>query len=72
MKKYDIGTIAANLKWRAAGGYWHLEQPRLTALLIYSGVHGVADEAIANQLHDSTDFSQQIALQYLKMLHHDG
>lgn len=53
-------------------GIWHLEQPRLTALLIYSGVHGVADEAIANQLHDSTDFSQQIALQYLKMLHHDG
>ena len=41
-------------------------------LLIYSGVHGVADEAIANQLQDSTDFSQQIALQYLKMLHHDG
>ncbi|MCS4299491.1 MULTISPECIES: TetR/AcrR family transcriptional regulator [Acinetobacter] len=53
-------------------GIWHLEQPRLTALLIYSGVHGVADEAIANQLQDSTDFSQQIAMQYLKMLHHDG
>jgi hypothetical protein len=52
-------------------GIWYLEQPRLTALLIYSGVHGVADEAIANQLQDSTDFSQQIALQYLKMLHHD-
>ena len=37
-----------------------------------AGERGAADEAIANQLQDSTDFSQQIALQYLKMLHHDG
>lgn len=59
------------LKGGQQAGIWHLEQPKLTALLIYSGVHGVTDEAIANQLQDSTEFSQQIAMQYLKMLGHD-
>lgn len=49
-------------------GIWSLEQPRLTALLVYCGVHGVADEAIANQLASTAEFSEQIALQYLKML----
>lgn len=49
-------------------GIWSLEQPRLTALLVYCGVHGVADEAIAHQLESTADFSEQIALQYLKML----
>lgn len=51
-------------------GIWSLGQARLTALLIYCGVHGVADEAIANQLENTADFSEQIALQYLKMLRH--
>ncbi|AOA60011.1 TetR/AcrR family transcriptional regulator [Acinetobacter larvae] len=49
-------------------GIWRLEQPHLTALLIYCGVHGVADEAIANQLKDISDFSEHIAQQYLNML----
>lgn len=52
-------------------GIWSLKQPRLTALLIYCGVHGVADEAIANQLESTAEFSEQIAQQYLKMLYRD-
>ncbi|MFW2098474.1 MULTISPECIES: TetR/AcrR family transcriptional regulator [unclassified Acinetobacter] len=70
-KNMIVEQLLHILKGGQKAGIWHLEQPKLTALLIYSGVHGVTDEAIANQLQDSTDFSRQIAMQYLKMLGHD-
>lgn len=67
-KNMMVEQLLEILEGGMAAGIWHLAQPRTTALLIYCGVHGVADEAIANQWTDSSEFSQHIAEMQLKML----
>jgi AcrR family transcriptional regulator len=42
-------------------GAWQLEQPRITALLIYAGVHGATDEAIALRQKDCTQYAHDVA-----------
>ena len=51
-----------------AAGLWAPENPRVVALLIYSGVHGATDEVIANQSKDCTAFAQAITASCLHML----
>ncbi len=52
----------------SAAGAWKLDNPRMTALLIYAGVHCATDDAILSKLSDSTDFARGIADAYLRML----
>ncbi|WP_315138869.1 TetR/AcrR family transcriptional regulator [Achromobacter marplatensis] len=49
-------------------GTWSLDRPRITALLIYSGVHGATDEIIAAQPVNCNDFAQDVAENCLRML----
>ncbi len=49
-------------------GLWRLPEPRITALIIYSGVHGVTDDAIATRMKDCTIFAEQVSNAYLAML----
>lgn len=51
-----------------AAGLWPLPQPRITALMIYSGVHGVTDDAISANLKDCTDFARSVSDDCLRML----
>ncbi|RDS87458.1 TetR/AcrR family transcriptional regulator [Pseudomonas fluorescens] len=51
-----------------AAGVWAPEQPRVVALLIYSGVHGATDDIIATQAKDCVSFAQSVAEACLRML----
>ncbi|WP_427788367.1 TetR/AcrR family transcriptional regulator [Brevundimonas diminuta] len=49
-------------------GAWTADQPRVLALLIYSGVHGATDDVIAAQTADCTAFAAAVADSCLRML----
>ena len=49
-------------------GLWAPENPRVVALLIYSGVHGATDDVIATQAKDCTAFAQAVTESCLRML----
>lgn len=67
-KNAILDQLAGILEGGKAAGLWALPQPRITALLIYSGVHGVTDDAIAAQLKDCSDFARNVAEDCLRML----
>lgn len=52
----------------AAAGAWKLDNPRMTALLIYAGVHCATDDAILSKLSDPSEFARGISDAYLRML----
>ncbi|RBL79781.1 TetR/AcrR family transcriptional regulator [Streptomyces cavourensis] len=58
------GILEAGMR----AGAWKLDNPRMTALLIYAGVHCATDDAILARLSDVTDFATDIADAYLRML----
>ncbi|MCX7289956.1 TetR/AcrR family transcriptional regulator [Janthinobacterium sp.] len=62
-----LAQLGAILAGGAAAGAWPA-QPRLAALMIYSAVHGVTDDAIAAQLDDSSAFAADVADACLRML----
>ena len=49
-------------------GLWAPENPRVVALLIYSGVHGATDDVIATQTEDCTAFAEAVTESCLHML----
>jgi AcrR family transcriptional regulator len=49
-------------------GVWAPSQPRIVALLIYSGVHGATDEIIASKITDRTTFVRNVSDACLHML----
>ncbi|AOJ07495.1 TetR/AcrR family transcriptional regulator [Burkholderia mayonis] len=49
-------------------GAWQLTQPRITALLIYSGVHGATDDVIAAQEADYSAFARAVTAVCLRMV----
>lgn len=51
-----------------AAGVWAPQQPRVVALLIYSGVHGATDDIIATQATDCAPFAQAVSDACLRML----
>ncbi|PIF08509.1 TetR family transcriptional regulator [Janthinobacterium sp. 13] len=67
-KNAILAQLGAILAGGAAAGTWPLPQPRLAALMIYSAVHGVTDDAIAAQLQDSSAFAADVADACLRML----
>jgi AcrR family transcriptional regulator len=67
-KNAILDQLLGILEGGKAAGLWALPQPRITALLIYSGVHGVADDAIAAKLKDCADFARSVAEDCLRML----
>jgi len=67
-KNAILDQLLGILQGGKAAGAWSLPQPRITALLIYSGVHGVSDDAIAARLEDCTAFAQRVSEDCLRML----
>lgn len=51
-----------------AAGIWTADQPRVIALLIYSGMHGATDDLIASNAKDHSRFARQLADACLLML----
>jgi hypothetical protein len=49
-------------------GVWSLDHPRVTALLVYSGVHGATDEIIASKARDRAAFAQTVTENCLRMV----
>ncbi|AOJ05694.1 MULTISPECIES: TetR/AcrR family transcriptional regulator [Burkholderia] len=49
-------------------GVWQLTQPRITALLIYSGVHGATDDVIAVQETDYSAFARAVTAVCLRVV----
>ena len=49
-------------------GVWAPKQPKIVALLIYSGVHGASDEIIASKTEDCASFAQNVSDACLHML----
>lgn len=55
-----------------AAGTWTADQPRVVALLIYSGVHGATDDIIAARPADCAAFAQAVADNCMRMLDAPG
>lgn len=51
-----------------AAGLWAPENPRVVALLIYSGVHGATDDVIAAKASDCLSFASSVSDACLRML----
>lgn len=51
-----------------SAGTWAPEEPRIVALLIYSGVHGATDDVIAAKTRDCTPFARRVSEACLRML----
>jgi AcrR family transcriptional regulator len=49
-------------------GIWAPQDPRVVALLIYSGVHGATDDVIAARTADCTPFARSVSEACLRML----
>ncbi len=49
-------------------GIWAPQDPRVVALLIYSGVHGATDDVIAAKTADCTPFARSVSEACLRML----
>ncbi|MCE8441661.1 TetR/AcrR family transcriptional regulator [Rhodovulum sulfidophilum] len=49
-------------------GVWAPNQPKIVALLIYSGVHGATDDIIASKTTDCTSFARNVSDACLHML----
>lgn len=59
-----LGIIAGG----QAAGVWITDQPRIVALLIYSGVHGATDDLIAAEPGDTEAFADALAEACLQLL----
>ncbi|SDI21472.1 transcriptional regulator, TetR family [Pseudomonas flavescens] len=67
-KNAILDQLLAIIEGGKAAGVWAPEQPRVVALLIYSGVHGATDDIIATQAKDCVPFAQSVADACLRML----
>ncbi|HEL3259172.1 TPA: TetR/AcrR family transcriptional regulator, partial [Stenotrophomonas maltophilia] len=51
-----------------AAGLWHLAAPKVTASLIYAGVHGATDDLIAAPAPDADAFIAAVQADCLRMV----
>ena len=63
-----LEQLAELLENGAAAGAWPLRNPRLNALLLYSGLHGAADDAIAGGRLDTQPLAGELADAFLRLL----
>ena len=67
-KNAILDQLLGIIEGGVAAGLWSPANPRVVALLIYSGVHGATDDLIATQANDCTAFAQAVAESCLHML----
>ncbi|WJV54744.1 TetR/AcrR family transcriptional regulator [Prodigiosinella aquatilis] len=51
-----------------AAGSWQLENPRLTAILMYHGMHGAVDNAMVVDEDNKSSLGSQLSLEFLRLL----
>lgn len=69
-KNAILDQLMGILEGGKAAGVWQLPDPRVNALMIYSGVHGVTDDAIVDRLEDCSAFAEKVSASCLAMLGH--
>lgn len=67
-KNAILDQLLAIINGGIQSGVWAPPQPRVVALVIYSGVHGATDDLIATKTIDGDAFADQLAQSCLKML----
>ena len=67
-KNAILDQLLGIIKGGKAAGLWAPKNPRVIALLIYSGVHGATDDVIATQEKDCMEFAQAVTESCLNML----
>lgn len=63
-----LDQVLALLNEGVALGAWQLDQPRLTAMLMYHGMHGAVDNLVISEDASRTDLGAQLAQQFLRLL----
>lgn len=51
-----------------ACGAWELANPRLTAIIMYHGMHGAVDDAVAAGEDDQSRLAQQLTEEFLRLI----
>ncbi|MFT3803818.1 MAG: TetR/AcrR family transcriptional regulator [Burkholderiaceae bacterium] len=67
-KNAILDQLLAIIEGGRAARIWAVDQPRVVALVIYSGVHGATDDIIAAKAKDCAPFARQVADACLRML----
>ncbi|CAB3767983.1 TetR family transcriptional regulator [Burkholderia sp. MSh2] len=67
-KNAILDQLQAILEGGTHAQTWTLAQPRITALLIYAGVHGATDEAIVGRTTDRAGFARDVIAVCLRMV----
>lgn len=63
-----LDQILTILNHGSTFGAWRLENPRLTAILMYHGMHGAVDDAVVTDENDKTQLGHQLACEFLRLL----
>ncbi|BCQ34488.1 TetR family transcriptional regulator [Erwinia rhapontici] len=63
-----LDQILTILNHGSTFGAWQLENPRLTAILMYHGMHGAVDDAVVTDENDKTQLGHQLACEFLRLL----
>lgn len=63
-----VTDLAMMLTAGARAAAWKLDDPRLTAIVLFQGLHGAVDDAIANDEKDGDRLSAHLSELFLRML----
>ncbi|ROR13618.1 TetR/AcrR family transcriptional regulator [Erwinia sp. JUb26] len=63
-----LDQVLALLNEGIALGAWQLDNPRLTAMLMYHGMHGAVDNLVVSEDLRGTDLGAQLSQQFLRLL----
>lgn len=58
------GLLAAGAK----AGAWSVEHPHFTAIVVFQGLHGAVDAAIAEDMRDGAELAAKLSALFVKML----
>lgn len=71
-KNKIISHLKIILEAGVRSGIWSLDAPHITALLIYAGVHGAADDIISSPNFSRHDFTLKVISNCLRMVGDSG
>jgi len=63
-----VVDLSALLECGSDAGIWSFEDPRLTAIVLFQGLHGAVDEAIETGNRDGNELAAKLSALFLKML----
>ncbi len=63
-----LEQIQSILEDGIAAGSWNLENPRLTAIVMYHGMHGAVDNAVVAEENNNPSLGNQLTHEFLRLL----